>query len=94
MSVVNNFFAHWLKEVNIKCYANEIRISPTNNTFDIHSYSEKTLKHLPYKTLSTIEDTLLYSREKVVTPNGDDRRSNTSTTKADRTDLNLNYKIK
>ena len=48
------------------------------------------LKHLHYKTLSTIEDTLLYSREKVVILNGNDKRSNTSTTEADRIDLNLN----
>ena len=51
------------------------------------------LKHLPYKALSTIEDTLLYSRQEVVIPNGDDRRSNTSTTEADRTDLKMNYRL-
>ena len=51
------------------------------------------LQHLPYKTLSNIDVTLLYSRKKVVIPNGNDRRSNTSTTKVDRTDQNLNYKL-
>ena len=43
MSVVNNFFVHWLKEVDIKCYADEIRISPTNNTFDITDIQKKCL---------------------------------------------------
>ena len=43
MTVVNNFFAHWLKELDIKCYPNEIRILPTNNTIDIYRYSEKML---------------------------------------------------
>ena len=51
------------------------------------------LKPLTYKALSTIEDTLLYSKQEVVIPNGDDRRSNTSTTEADRTDLKMNYKL-
>ena len=51
------------------------------------------LKHLPYKALNTIEDILLYSRKKVVIPNGDNRRSNTSTTEAGRAGLNLNYRL-
>ena len=79
MIVVNNFFAHWLKEVDIKRYPDEMCISPTNNTIHIYRYSEKILKHLPHKALSTIEDTLLCSRDKVVIPNDGDRRSNTST---------------
>ena len=93
MTVVNNFFVHWLKDIDIKCCPDEICVLPTNNTVDIYRYSEKMLKHLPYKALSTIEDTLPYSRQEVVIPNGDDRRSNTSTTEADRTDLKMNYRL-
>ena len=48
-TVVNNFFVHWLKELDIKCYPNEIHILPTNNTVDIYRHSEKMLKHLPQK---------------------------------------------
>ena len=70
MTVVNNFFTHWLKEVDIKVYPDKIHILPTNKTVDIYRYSEKMLKQLIYKALSTIEDILLYSREKVVIPNG------------------------
>ena len=70
MTVVNNFFTHWLKEVDIKVYPDKIHILPTNKTVDIYRYSEKMLKQLIYKALSTIEDTLLYSREEVVIPNG------------------------
>ena len=83
---VNNFFAHWLKEVNIKRYPDDIRILPTNNTVDIYRYSAKMLKHLPAKLLDTIKETLLYDREKVVIPGGRDKRSNTSATAGDRTD--------
>ena len=38
MIKVNNFFAHWLKEVGIKRYPDDIHILPTNNTFDISRY--------------------------------------------------------
>ena len=94
MTVVNNFFARWLKEIDTKCYPDEIHILPTSNTIDIYTYSKKKmLKHLPYKALNTIEDILLYSRKKVVIPNGDNRRSNTSTTEAGRAGLNLNYRL-
>ena len=41
MIVVNNFFVHWLKEVDTKRYPDEIYISPTNNTIHIYRYSEK-----------------------------------------------------
>ena len=48
-TVVNNFFVHWLKELDIKCYPNETHILPTNNTVDIYRHSEKMLKHLSQK---------------------------------------------
>ena len=62
MTVVNNFFAHWLKELDIKRYPNEIRILPTNDTVDIYRYLEKILKTLPQKALDTIKEMLLYSK--------------------------------
>ena len=61
--MVNNFFEHWLKEVNIKCYPDDIRILPTNNSVDIYCYSENMLKHLPAKLLDTIKEALLSSLE-------------------------------
>ena len=66
--VVNNFFVHWLKELDIKRYLDEIRILPTNNTVDIYRYSEKMLKHLPQKALDTIKETLLCSKLPVISP--------------------------
>ena len=62
MTVVNNFFAHWLKELDIKRYPNEIRILPTNDTVDIYRYLEKILKTFPQKALDTIKEMLLYSK--------------------------------
>ena len=92
MIIVNNFFAHWLKEVDIKRYRDDIHILPTNNTVDIYRYSEKVLKHLPAKSLDTIKETLLYDKETVI-PGGRDRRSNPSQTPADGTDKNLGSRI-
>ena len=74
MITVNNFFAHWPKEVDIKRYPDDIRILPTNNTVDIYRYSEKMLKHLPAKSLDTIKETLLYDKETVIIPGARDRR--------------------
>ena len=93
MIMVNNFFVHWLKEVDIKLYPDDIRILPTNNTVDIYRYSEKMLKHLPAKSLDTIKETLLYDKKKVIIPGDRDRRSNTSNTPGDRTDQNLGSRI-
>ena len=86
---VNNLFAHWLKEVDIKRYPDNIYILPTNHPIDIYKYSEKMLKYLPAKALDTIKGTLLYNKTKVIIPGGQDRRPNTSTTAADRTNANL-----
>ena len=90
MTVVNNFFSHWLKEVDIKCYPDDIRILPTNNTVDIYNYSAKMLKKLPAKALDTIKKIFLYEKTPVVIPNNADRRSNTP---ADKTDANLGTRI-
>ena len=89
MTVVNNFFAHQLKEVDIKRYPDNIHILPTNNFVDTCNYSAKMLKKVPAKALDTIKEILLYEKIIIVIPNNTDRRSNTSTTLGDRTDANL-----
>ena len=43
--------------------------------------------------LDTIKETLLYDKEKVIIPEGRDRRSNTSNTPADRADANLTSRM-
>ena len=43
------------------------------------------LRHLPNKALDTNKETLIYSKMPVVIPNGNDRRSNTADSLADRT---------
>ena len=70
---VNNFFAHWVKEIDIKRYSDDIPIPPLTNTVDIYRYSDEALKHMPEKALKTIENSLLYSKKLVVIRGGGDR---------------------
>ena len=38
---VNNFFAHWIKEIDIKRYGDDIPILPLRNTVNIYRYSDE-----------------------------------------------------
>ena len=89
MVTVNNFFCHCLKEINLRHYPDVVRILLTNNMVEIHQYAVQQLKHLPSKSLDDIRKTLLYEKEVAVLTSVTDRRSNTLTTPADRTDSNL-----
>ena len=62
---VNIFFAHWIKETDIKRCGNNIPILPLSNTVNIYRYSDKMLKHMPKKALKTLEKHLLYSKKNV-----------------------------
>ena len=71
---VNNFFAHWIKEIDIRKLGDDTPILPTTNTVEIYKYSDAILKHIPKKALGVIEKTLLYSKKKVQLRDGEDRR--------------------
>ena len=47
------------------------------------------MKHLPEKSVKNLVKTMLYSNKAVYLDDDDDRRSHTSATAAERTDLNL-----
>ena len=93
---VNNFFAHWIKEIDIKRLGDDTPILPTNNTVEIYRYSDAILKHLPADALGVIENDLLYSKKKVKLPDGEDRRAKFTAQGGDvldRSDLNLTERI-
>ena len=50
---VNNFFAHWIKDVTIKRYGDDIAVLPVNTTLDTYKFSESMLKHRRTSYLST-----------------------------------------
>ena len=93
---VNNFFAHWIKEIDIKKLGDDQPILPTINTVEIYKYSDQILKHLPKDSLKLIEKDLLYSKKKVKLPDNRDRRRKFVAAGGDandRTDDNLDQRI-
>ena len=73
---VNNFFAHLIKEIDIKRLGDDTPILPITNTVEIYKYSDAILKRIPKNALAVIQNDLLYSRKKVKLPDGEDRRKN------------------
>ena len=47
MIPVNNFFAHWIKDVTVKRYGDDLAVLAINTTLDTYRYSESMLKHMP-----------------------------------------------
>ena len=66
MIPANNFFAHWVKDVTVKRYGDDITVLPINTTLDIYRYSESMLKHLPDDVLATFQHELLYSKKNII----------------------------
>ena len=89
---VNNFFAHWLKEIDIKSLGDDIPILPTTNTILIYRYSDRLLKHMPKDLLAIIENDLLDSKKIVKLPAGEDRRD-THTAAGEDTDNRIDDNI-
>ena len=92
---VNNFFAHWIKEIDIRKLGDDTPILPTTNTVEIYKYSDAILKHIPKKALGVIEKTLLYSKKKVQLRDGEDRRKKHTAAGGvnERTDENITERI-
>ena len=65
MVTVNNFFAHFVKEISITKYRSDKELIPIFTPYELYQYSDSILKHLPAETLKTIEKTLLYSKSPV-----------------------------
>ena len=89
---VNNCFAHWIKELDIKRYGDNIPILPLTNTDEIYKYFDAILKHVESDALKSIQNDLLYSTEKVSLPAGRAWRKHYTTPNADavnRTDGNI-----
>ena len=59
---VNNFFAHWVKEISITKYGSDKELPPTFSPWEVYQYSDQMLKHLPKDSLKSIEKTHLYKK--------------------------------
>ena len=73
MMTVNNFFAHWFTDIDIRRYCDDMRILPTNNSVDIYQYSNAQMKYLPGKSVKKLSKTL-YSNKPVYLGKDVDRR--------------------
>ena len=62
---VNTFFVHWVKEISITKYRSDKELPPTFTPWEIYQNSDSMLKHLPKKSLKTIQKHLLYTKEPV-----------------------------
>ena len=62
---VNNFFAHWVKEISITKYGSDKELPPTFSPWEVYQYSDQMLKHLPSDALKTLHKTHLYSKKSV-----------------------------
>ena len=54
MITVDNFFAHFVKEISIRKFGSDKELIPTFPPNEIYQYSDSMPKHLPGETLKTI----------------------------------------
>ena len=93
---VNNLFVHWIKEIDIKRYCDDISILLLANMVDIYQYSDEILKHMPKDALKSIQNDLLQCKKKVAIPgNNTNRHAHymTPANAANRSDENLTNRI-
>ena len=62
---VNNFFAHWVKEISITKYGSDRELPPIFSPWEIYQYSDQMLKHLPKDSQKAIQKIFLYSKKPV-----------------------------
>ena len=95
MITVNNFFGHWFTDIDVRRYPDDMMILPTSNSVSSANYSNAQMKHLSAKSVKELLKTMLYSNIAVVyNEDNIDRRPNNSATDANRTDPNIDYRIK
>ena len=63
MMTINNFFAHQIKEINIKRYGDDLQILATGKSTEIYRYSNAILKYMLKDALKTFIKTLLNSKD-------------------------------
>ena len=90
---VNNFFARWITDVDIKRYPDDLRILPNDKTLSVYDYANAQLKYLPKDSVKKIRKQFLYSDRKVYLDAGVERRDNDNASATKRSDPNLTWRI-
>ena len=89
----NNFFGHWIADIDIRRYPDDTRILPTNNNVDVYQFSNSQLKYLPKDSVTTLLKSFLYSNKTVYLNANVDRTLNNNDDISKRCDPNLTYRI-
>ena len=66
MKIVNNFFTHWIEEIIVTQYRDNVEILPTSSLCEAYQYSDLMLKNFPEKSCKRVEKLLLYSKKMLV----------------------------
>ena len=90
---VNNFFARWFTEIDIKRYPDDVKILPTDKTLSIYDYANAQLKYLPEDSVKKILKPFLYSNKEVYLDADTDRQANNNDTARKRSYPNLSYRV-
>ena len=73
---MNDFFAHWIKEISITKYGSDKELPPTFSPWEVYQYSDQMLKYMPTDYLNTIQKTHLYSKKPAYFPSESYERRN------------------
>ena len=93
MITVNNFFARWITDIDIRRYSDDTRILPTNDNVDVCQFAASQLKYLLKESVEAIKNQQLYSSTLVYLAEGTDWRPNNDDDAAKPRDQNLDYRI-
>ena len=63
---VNDFFAHWIKEISITKYGSDKELPPTFSPSEVYQYSDQMLKHLPTDSLKTIQKHIFTAKNQYI----------------------------
>ena len=90
--IVNNFFGHWITDMDIRRYPDDTRILPTNNNVDVYQFSNSQLKYLPKDSVARLLKSSLYSNRPVYLDANVDRRLKNIDDVNKRSDSNFTYR--
>ena len=90
---VNNFFARWITDIDIKRYPDDLRILPNDKTLSVYDFANAQLKYLPNDSVKKIQKPFLYSNLPVSLDAGVERRQHANANAGKRSDQNLAWRI-
>ena len=91
--VINIFFTHSIKGIDIKRYGDDLQNQPTGKSIRIYRYSNAILKDMPNDTLKTFIKTLLNAEDDVQVFRGCNSSPHNNDNTSSGTDNNLTNRL-